>query len=167
MKLIYLWKHGRPDIGTAVSSLAKQVREPDLDDWKKLDHLVTYLKADCTQKWQLGADNSKDLMWYVDCAFGVHLDYRSHTGGRLTMGKGFAITISKGHRLNVRSLTEGETVSVDNCLSLILWSCKFMIAQGYGCKRNIIVQKNKRSINVQPCTTRWEPGQVTDPPPDD
>jgi len=49
-KLIYLWKHGRPDIGNAVSFLTKLVREPDLDNWKKLDHLVTYLKADCTQK---------------------------------------------------------------------------------------------------------------------
>ena len=40
-KSIYLWKHGRPDIGTAVSFLTKQVREPDLDDWKKLDHMIS------------------------------------------------------------------------------------------------------------------------------
>ena len=32
-KSIYLWKHGRPDIGTPVSFLTKRVREPDLDDW--------------------------------------------------------------------------------------------------------------------------------------
>ena len=31
-KSIYLWKHGRPYIGTAVYFLTKQVREPDLDD---------------------------------------------------------------------------------------------------------------------------------------
>ena len=43
-KSIYLWKHGRPDIGTAVSFLTKRVREPDLDNWKKLDHHITYLK---------------------------------------------------------------------------------------------------------------------------
>ena len=118
-KLIYLWKHGRPDIGTAVSFLTKQVREPDLDDWRKLDHMIIHLKADRLRKWVLAANDSKDLMWYVDCIFGVHSDYRSHTGGGLTMGKGFAITISLAHKLNTRSWTEGEIVSVDNCLSLI------------------------------------------------
>ena len=81
-------------------------------------------------------------MWYVDCAFEVHADYRSHTGGGLTMGKGFVISVSKAHKMNTRSLTEGEIVSVNDCLSLILWSREFMIAQGYGCNRNIILQDN-------------------------
>ena len=111
--------------------------------------MISLLKADRLRKWVLAADDSKDLMWYVDCAFGVHSDYKSHTGGGLTMGKGFAITVSKGHRLNVRSSTEGEIVSVDDCLSLVLWSRKFMIAQGYGCNRNIILQDNKSSVLME------------------
>ena len=148
-KSIYLWKHARPDIGTAVSILTKRVREPDLDDWRKLDHMITFLKADRLRKWKLAADDSKDLMWYIDCAFGVHSDYRSHTGGGLTMGKGFAVTVSKAHRLNVQSSTEGEIVSVDDCLSLVLWSREFMIAQGYGCNRNIILQDNKSSVLME------------------
>ena len=105
-KSIYLWKHSRPDIGTAVSFLTKQVREPDLDDWRKLDHMIIYLKADKLRPWKLGADDSKDLMWYVDCAFGVHANYRSHTGGGLTMGKGFAVSVSRAHKLNTRRSTE-------------------------------------------------------------
>ena len=88
-------------------------------------------------------------MWYVDCAFGVHADYRSHMGDGLTMGKGFAISISKAHKLNTRSSTEGEIVSVDDCLALILWSREFMIAQGYGCNWNIILQDNMSSILLE------------------
>jgi hypothetical protein len=125
------------------------VREPDLDDWRKLDHMIILLKADRLRKWVLATDDSKDLMWYVDCTFAVHSDYRSHTGGGLTIGKGFAISVSKAHRLNVRSLTEGEIVLVDDCLSLILWGCEFMISQGYGCNRNIILQDNKSSILLE------------------
>ena len=125
------------------------MKEPDLDDWKKLDHMITYLKADRLHKWELGANDNKDLMWYVDCAFGVHADYRSHMGGGLTMGKGFAISVSKAHKLNTRSSTEGEIVSVDDCLSLILWSREFMIAQGYGYNRNIILQDNMSSILLE------------------
>ena len=78
-----------------------------------------------------------------------HSDYRSHTSDGLTMGKGFAITVRKAHRLNVRSSTEGEIVSVDDCLSLILWSREFMIAQGNGCNRNIILQDNKSSVLLE------------------
>ena len=148
-KLIYLWKHGRPDIGTAVSFLTKRVREPDKDDWRKLSHLITYLKGDKDRKWILAADSSMDLTWYVDCAFGVHDDYRSHTGGRLTMGKGFAISISRAHKLNTRSSTEGEIVAVDDCLSLIIWAREFMIAQGYNVRRNIILQDNKSSVLLE------------------
>ncbi len=82
------------------------MREPDLDDWRKLDHMIILLKADRLRKWVLAADDSKDLMWYVDCAFGVHADYHSHMGGRLTMWKGFAISVSRAHKLNTRSWTE-------------------------------------------------------------
>ncbi len=111
--------------------------------------MTVFIKADRLRKWVLAADDNKDLMWYVDCAFGVHLDYCSHTGGRLTMGKGLAISVSRAHRLNVRSSTEGEIVSVDDCLSLVLWSCEFMISQGYGCNRNIILQDNKSSVLME------------------
>jgi hypothetical protein len=65
------------------------------------------------------------------------------------MGKGFAVSVSKGHKLNVRSSTEGEIVSVDDCLSLVLWSREFMIAQGYGCNRNIILQDNSSSVLME------------------
>ena len=65
------------------------------------------------------------------------------------MGKGFAISVSKAHKLNTRILTEGEIVSVDDYLSLILWSREFMIAQGYGCNRNIILQDNINSILLE------------------
>ena len=35
-KLLYLSKHARPDLQTAVSFLMTQVHEPDEDDYKKL-----------------------------------------------------------------------------------------------------------------------------------
>ena len=111
--------------------------------------MIIYLKADNLRLWKLGADDSKDLMWYVDFACGVHANYRSHTSGGLTMGKGFAVSVRKAHKLSMRSSTEGEILSVDDCLSLVLWSCEFMIAQGYGCNRNIKLQDNKSSVLLE------------------
>ena len=35
-KLLFLCKHARPDIQTAVSFLCTRVKKPDMDDYKKL-----------------------------------------------------------------------------------------------------------------------------------
>ena len=71
-----------------------------------------------------------DLPWYVDAAFTVHVNGRSHTGDGLNMKKGFAISISGGQKLTKRSSTEA-TVGVDDCMSLILWARLFLKAPRY------------------------------------
>ena len=45
-KMIYIWKRVKPDCGTAMSFLTKRVKASDLDDWRKLVHLMEYLKVD-------------------------------------------------------------------------------------------------------------------------
>ena len=45
-KLLNVQKRVRPDIGLTIAFLTKRVNAPDLDDWRKLDHLVEYLKSD-------------------------------------------------------------------------------------------------------------------------
>jgi hypothetical protein len=38
-----------------------------------------------------GADNEGMLRWYVDASLAVHPNMCGHTGGGLTMGRGFLI----------------------------------------------------------------------------
>ena len=148
-KMVFIWKRVKPDCGVAMSFLTKRVKEPDLDDWRKLVHLMDYLKADGDRPLILAADKSGDLTWYVDAAFAVHANGRSHTGGGLTMRKGFIISISAGQKLTTRSSTEGEIVAVDDCMSLILWAREFLLAQGFQVRRNIILQDNMSSILLE------------------
>jgi hypothetical protein len=148
-KMVYIWKRAKPDCGVAMSFLAKRVKAPDLDDWRKLVHLMDYLKADGDRPLILAADKSGDLTWYVDAAFAVHANGRSHTGGGLTMKKGFIISKSGSQKLTTRSSTEGELVAVDDCMSLILWAREFLIAQGVQVRRNIILQDNMSSILLE------------------
>ena len=58
-----------------------------------------------------------------------------------------------------RSSTEAELVAVDDCMSLILWTCYFLEAQGYGVDDAIIYQDNKSTIlleqNGRASSTRW------------
>ena len=54
----------------------------------------------------LSADNSDNLYWYADSVFGAHADMKSHNGAGLTLGRGSAISISSGQKLNVSSSTD-------------------------------------------------------------
>ena len=43
--MLYVIKRARPDMLLAVAFLTTRVREPDVDDWCKLGHLIEYLKS--------------------------------------------------------------------------------------------------------------------------
>jgi hypothetical protein len=45
---------------------------------------------------------------------------RSHTGGGLTMGKGFPIGSSTKQTLNTRSSTDSELVGVDDMMPIVI-----------------------------------------------
>jgi hypothetical protein len=49
-----------------MSFLSKRVKQPDLDDWRKLVHLMEYLKADGNRPLILAADKTGILIWYID-----------------------------------------------------------------------------------------------------
>jgi hypothetical protein len=74
---------------------------------------------------------------------------RGHTGGGLSMGRGFPIVNSTKQKLNTRSSTETELVSVDDCMPAVLWTRLFLKAQGYGVQENIVYQDNKSAILME------------------
>ena len=62
----------------------------------------------------LTADNLHFLKWFVDVAFAVHSDFKSHTGFGLTLGKGFIMSHNGKQKLNTKSSTEGELVGTND-----------------------------------------------------
>jgi hypothetical protein len=148
-KMLYLIKRARPDTSLSVAFLTTRVRAPDTDDWGKLSHLMEYLRADKDRPLVLGGENEGLLMWYVDASFAVHPNMCSHTGGGLTMGRGFPITVSTKQKLTVKSSTEGELVGVDDMMPIMLWTRQFLMEQGYGIVENLLLQDNKSSILLE------------------
>jgi hypothetical protein len=88
-------------------------------------------------------------MLYVDASFAVHPNMRGHTGGGLTMGQGFPIVASRKQRLNTKSSTESKLVGVDGMMPIMLWTCYFLLSQGYGIDENLLLQDNKSSILLE------------------
>ena len=115
-KMIYVTKRARPDISLAIAFLTKKVKGPDIDNWRKLCHMVEYLRSIRDLLLILGANGTGVLSWYVDASSALHPDMRGHTGGAMTMGRRFPLDKSTKHKLNTCSSTEGEIVPVHNLM---------------------------------------------------
>ena len=145
-KTLYATKRARPDTCTSIAFLTTRVRAPDKDDWKKLVHLMRYLRGTRQLPLILSANGSGILKWWVDASFAVHPNLRGHSGGGLSMGHGFPIIGSTKQKLNTRSSTESEIVGADDFMPAICWTRYFMEAQGYAVRDSILYQDNKSSI---------------------
>jgi len=145
-KCLFLCKRARPDLHTTVAVLCTRVKKPNQDDWNKLVRLMKYCNGTRKDKLILSADDLHVIKWYVDSAFAVHPDFKSHTGAVMIYGGGAAQSISRKQKLNTRSSTEAELVGTDDVSVLVLWTRLFMEAQGYKIDQNILYQDNKSTM---------------------
>jgi hypothetical protein len=104
-KTLYSTKRARPDTCTAIVFLTTRVRAPNKDDWNKLVHLMRYIKGTRTMPLILSANESGILKLWVDASFAVHPNMRGHSGGGLSLGRGYPIVSSTKQKLNTRSST--------------------------------------------------------------
>ena len=145
-KALFACKRARPDIQPTVAALCTCVREPNQDDWNKLIRLLKYINGTRMDRLHLSADDLSIIKWYVDVAFAVHPDFKSHTGGGMTFGTGMPINASRKQKLNTRSSMESELVGANDMAQMILGTKFIMEAQGYDVKENILYQNNKSTI---------------------
>ncbi len=117
VQLLSVTMRCRRDIQTAVAFLTTQVKGLDEDDWAKLRQVLKYLCGIVYLSLTLDASQLSLAHWWVNVSFAVHLDYRSHTGAVLSVGKGGLTSISKKQKLNTKSSTEAEVVGVDDASS--------------------------------------------------
>jgi len=95
------------------------------------------------------------LLWpqhsarWVDAAFAVHNDMRSHTGATMSLGKGSVYSTSTKQKINTKSSTEAELVGAYDSMTLALWTQKFMEAQGYHIGDNVIYQDNQSAMLLE------------------
>ena len=86
MKLLYLLKRECPDIQLAVSFLCSRVRYTSAYYYKKLSRVIKYIQGTIGVPLILLIDKSGSIKWYVDAAYAVYKDMKSHTDGFMNMG---------------------------------------------------------------------------------
>jgi hypothetical protein len=138
MKAMFLCKRARPDIDQAITFLSSRVKDANEGDWnKELLWVLSFLKGTINDVLKLEADDTNTLTWYIDAAFAVHVDMKTHTGVVFTMGKGAIIGSSTKQKVNSRSSTESELIGVDNKIAKILRAKGFLEWQDFQVKLNI------------------------------
>jgi hypothetical protein len=125
------------------------VKNPDVDDYKKLVRVMRYLRGTIDMPLTLEADKMHVLKWWVDASYAVHPDMKSHTGGALSLGKGVVYGTSTRQRINTKSSTEAELVGVNDVLPQALWTRYFLEAQGYKVEDSIVFQDNQSAILLE------------------
>ena len=110
------------------------VKKPDKDDWGKLKRALKYLNGTRRLKLTLTIEPMWVIKWFVDGSHNTHWDCKGHGGAMMVMGCGAISSYSRKIKLNTRSSTENELVSVDAYMPEVLWSIYFIQAQGYGVK---------------------------------
>ena len=110
---------------------------------------MKYLRGMAKLPLILSADGTGILKWWVDGAYTVHLNMRGQSGGGFSFGRGFHVVSSTKHKINTRSSTETEVVSVDDFMPAIMWTRYFLQAQGYDVNDNVVFQDNMSSILLE------------------
>jgi hypothetical protein len=135
---LFLSKRARPDILPAITYLCTRAKEPNENDWFKLSKVIGFLKLTINDQLAIEANDYGNITWYVDASFGVHKDMRSHTGAVMMLGKGSIQSISTKQKVNSRSSTDAELISMDDVLSKIQWTKLFMQEQQCTIKKHYL-----------------------------
>ena len=112
----------------------------------KLNRILGYINA--TKYMGIVLESYKDIaiFAYVDASYAVHWDFRSQTGGIITLGKGPIWCKSSRQKLNSKSSTEAELIAVSDTLSQIIWTRDFLLEQGYEVGPATLFQDNLSTI---------------------
>lgn len=115
-KHAYLAKRARPECLAAVAYLATRVTKYTVDDIEKLKRVVQYIaytreRGVILRPQKLGGC----IRLYVDAAYGVHGDGKSHTGSCVVIGDVEAVYCkSCKQSIVTKSSTEAELIALSD-----------------------------------------------------
>ena len=148
-KLLWIMKRSRPDIEPTISFLTTRVANPNFKDWEKLKRCLQFLHNTVNDKRIIGTDSLGMIYTWIDAAYAVHPNMRSHTGGCMSFGLGTVHCRSSKQKLNTKSSTEAEVVGLSEYAPYNIWLVMFLLEQGYSIASNMVYQDNQSAIRME------------------
>ena len=147
-KLLFLAKRTRPDILLPIQYLTTRVLHADVNDKLKLERVLKYLNSTRNLGLILSSNNPMELLAFIDAAYGVHRDRKSHTGVVASLGTGSILDLTNAQSINTTSSSESELVGLSDGIKPILYIRNFLIAQGYEDLQTTVFQDNMSTIQL-------------------
>jgi hypothetical protein len=144
-KLLYLLgKRSRPEILTAAAFLATRATKADMDDVSKLSRALRYVRDSPNRGIRLSPGaHGVSVRAYVDAAYGVHMDGKSHTGVSIFIGNAGPVFVrSTKQPITAKSSTESELIATSDSANQVFHIRNFIIAQGHDHEPATIFQDN-------------------------
>jgi hypothetical protein len=147
--LLYLAKRARPDILTAVSFLCTRVQSATTEDAAKLARVLGYIKSTMDQVLYIRTAVKPVVRAYIDAAYALHSDSKSHTGVIIFVGHAIVYVSSKKQKCMSKSLTEVELIGLKDNLGLVELFKEFVdYVTGEETKTPIVYQDCKSVISL-------------------
>ena len=131
-KILYVAKRTKPECLITVAYLATRVGKVNEEDMGKLRRLIRYMRGTldrgiCLRPGPMGAS----VRNFVDAAYGVHPDGKSHTGTCVMIGEAGPVHVrSNKQSIVTKSSTEAELVGTSDSCNEAFYIRNFIIAQG-------------------------------------
>jgi hypothetical protein len=148
-KLLYLAKRARPDILTVVSFLCTRVQSATEEDAMKLARVLGYVKGTVGQVLNIRAAGEPNVRAYIDAAYALHTDSKSHTGVIIFVGHAIVYVSSKKQKCMSKSPTEAELIGLTDNLGLVELFKEFVdFVTGKETRTPVIFQDCKAVISL-------------------
>ena len=148
-KLLYVSTRARIDLLLPIAFLCTRVSKSTEQDREKLRRVLQYIKGSMHLEYTIGADDMGKMRTWVDAAFAVHPDMKSHTGGVISFGRGGLVCKSTKQKLNTKSSTEAEFVGASDYLPNTIWVKMFLEAQGHKMTSSVFGQDNESAMKLE------------------
>ena len=93
-------------------------------------------------------ETGMEIYTFVDAAYGVHIDGKSHTGACISLGKGTMYNRSTKQKIFSKSSTEAELIALSDSSGQAIWTRNFLLGQGYKMDAAIVGQDNKSTMTM-------------------
>ena len=135
-KLLYLAVNTRPDIATAVGTLARFVSNPGQMHWKGVKHIMRYLRGTANYGLRISSQqpetNLPQVYGFVDSTWGDDKDSRKSRSGYVFFLESVPISWKTTlQQIVALSSAEAEYVALASAVKEALWLCSLLRQMGF------------------------------------
>jgi hypothetical protein len=153
-KLLYLGKRGRPDILLLIQFLCTRVKGPTIEDQRKLERVLGYLKL--TKTWTRVFDLTpfNQVMSFIDASFATHDDGKRQSGCMVFIGNTLVHEAYRKQKIVTKDSTEAELVALSDYLEEGAMVEEFLMDVGHLLDEDLVdtpfvlYQDNKSTITL-------------------